>query len=192
MGSLQQVTFLGSGKQKPKIQGSYKEHQLGQESGPGLPMQLSPHSNPAPPLPFPQLGTALHLMSRATFPLISEEKCPTSVQAAVAASEKQLLGTFSLQDPVPALGFVIRVSQCSACRVNPILPATHGPVPPPLLAEAWPHSTKRALAKVISVRLCHQQWRHRSLSCVVLSLLWTLWDTFPFLTSPSMATSPSS
>lgn len=84
------------------------------------------------------------------------KSAPHAVQAAVAASEKQLPGTCCLQDPVPALGFVIRVSQCLACRVDLILPATYGPVPPPLLAEVWPHSTKRALTKVISVFLCHQ------------------------------------
>lgn len=146
-----------------KSKGLTKSISLGRSQAQGYPCNSHHIPTPSSPaLPPPGHSPPSHVQSHLSSHLRGKS-VPHAVQAAVAASEKQLPGTCCLQDPVPALGFVIRVNQRSACRVDPILPATYGPVPPPLLAEVWPHSTKRALTKVISVLLCHQQWRHLSL-----------------------------
>lgn len=87
---------------------------------------FQPCSSPA----LPPAGHSPPSHVQSHFPShLKGKSAPHAVQAAVAASEKQLPGTCCLQDPVPALGFAIRVSQCSACRVDPILPETYGPVP---------------------------------------------------------------
>lgn len=107
---LQQVTLSASGQQKPKIQGSCEEHQLGKESGLELPIQLLSRSNPNPSLPCPHPSRAQPSTSCSEPPscLTQGQKCPHAVQAAVAcSSENQPPGTFSLQDPDPALGSVV-------------------------------------------------------------------------------------
>lgn len=88
----QLVTLSATGQQKQKIQGSYKEHQLGKK-GLGVPT----HSNPTHSLPFHQLGTALLLKFRSTFLPISEEKLSSMFSKAAGAfcSENQPSGGFS-------------------------------------------------------------------------------------------------